>query len=143
MKTKVTNAEILKAITGINNRLDHSDQRFDNVDKRFDGVEERLNKNEVTLDEIVEAINVFSEAADLRFDNFELKTDQQFAYMKSVMVTKDYLDDKLSDLRGDLVATSRNGNTKLTTLVEILSDRKAITINDKKKILSMEPFGRI
>ncbi len=36
------------------------------------------------------------------------------------MVTKDYLDEKLADLRGDLTILIRKEDTKLKTLVEVL-----------------------
>ena len=51
---------------------------------------------EPTNHEILEAINEFSN-----------KTDERFSKIEATMVTKDYLDDKLSDLRGDLVVLTR------------------------------------
>lgn len=36
------------------------------------------------------------------------------------MVTKDYLDDKLADLKGDLVVLMRKEDAKLQALVDVL-----------------------
>lgn len=55
---------------------------------------------QVTNEEILEAIHVFAEATDQRF----AAVDQRFIKIESQMVTKDYLDEKLWDLRGDMVA---------------------------------------
>lgn len=55
-----------------------------------------------TVDEILGAVNEFSNAVDKRFDKIE-----------STMVTKDYLDDKLADLRGDLVVMMQKEDTKV------------------------------
>jgi len=59
------------------------------------------------------------------------------------MVTKDYLDEKLADLRGDLVVLTRKEDAKVRTLVEILRERKVLTDDDAKRILSMEPFPQL
>jgi hypothetical protein len=56
------------------------------------------------------------------------------------MVTKDYLDTKLADLRGDLVVLTRKEDTKLVALVQLLNKRKVITPTDAKHILGMDPF---
>ncbi|OGH88706.1 MAG: hypothetical protein A3J93_01255 [Candidatus Magasanikbacteria bacterium RIFOXYC2_FULL_42_28] len=90
------------------------DQRFDGVDKRFDGV-------------------------DKRFDVIE----KRLTRVESLMVTKDYLDDKLADLRGDLVVMMRKEDTKVKTLAEILHKRKLISDQDLKSLVSMEPFAQL
>ncbi|MDQ7814331.1 MAG: hypothetical protein RDU25_00795 [Patescibacteria group bacterium] len=60
--------------------------------------------------------------------------------MKSSMVTKSYLDDKLADLRGDLVALARKSNTKFAVLVEELVLKGTIKREVADKILALEPF---
>ena len=62
--------------------------------------------------------------------------------MRAVMVTKDYLDNKLADLRGDLVALARKGNTKFGALIEELVDNKQMDQKVAAKLLAMEPFPR-
>ena len=104
---------------------------------------------EPTTSEILEAINVFSNSVDKRFDGddksfCEFKSDinQRFNQIEATMVTKDYLDEKLADLRGDLVVLTRKEDTKLTSLVKILEQRKVISAKDAQKIMSLEPFAR-
>lgn len=59
------------------------------------------------------------------------------------MVTKDYLDDKMADLRGDLVVLTRKEDTKLRALVDILKEKSVLNIEEAKKILGMEPFAQL
>ena len=59
------------------------------------------------------------------------------------MVTKDYLDDKLADLRGDLVVLMRKEDRKMLTLVEILFKNKIISEKERQHILSLEPFPQL
>jgi len=56
------------------------------------------------------------------------------------MVTKDYLDDKLLDLRGNMVVMMRKEDDKVKTLVQILNKKKIIDDTDVKTIFSLEPF---
>ena len=107
---------------------------------------------DTTKEEILEAIHDFANHTEKRFDTLEsdvssLKSDvsslkSDVSSLKSQMVTKDYLDDKLSDLKGDLIVLIRKEDTKLAALVEILKERKVIDDNDIKKILAMEPFPK-
>lgn len=85
-----------------------------------------------TNNEILGAINEFSTRVDERFNKIE-----------SVMVTKDYLDEKLADLRGDLVVLIRKEDTKVKKLVDILLKRNIITEAESKEIFTMEPFAQI
>lgn len=89
-------------------------------------------EKETTNNEILGAINEFSTRVDERFNKIE-----------SVMVTKDYLDEKLADLRGDLVVLIRKEDTKVKKLVDILLKRNIITEAESKEIFTMEPFAQI
>ncbi len=78
------------------------DQRFDQVD--------------TDIAEIHEAIQVFSDATDEQFRS----VDEQFGSfnlrimrLESQMVTKDYLDEKMGGLRGDMIQRMRTGLPKL------------------------------
>jgi len=113
-----TTQEILDAVRqGFND----VDKRFDGVDKRFDGVDKRF------------------DGVDKRFDGIE----KRLTKVEATMVTKDYLDDKLADLKGDLTVLMRKEDTKLKALIEILKARKVITPEDQEKIMAMEPFPDI
>ncbi|MDO8599333.1 MAG: hypothetical protein Q7S02_04445 [bacterium] len=61
--------------------------------------------------------------------------------IKAVMVTKDYLDEKMADLRGDLVVLMRKEDTKLKKLIEKLRARDVLSEIDVQEIVRMEPFA--
>ncbi|MDD5032408.1 MAG: hypothetical protein PHR36_05240 [Patescibacteria group bacterium] len=117
-------------------------------------------ENNVSKNEILEAINDFSSRVDERFDKLEGKVDKlegkvdklegkvdgfegRVGKIEATMVTKDYLDEKMADLRGDLVVLMRKEDTKVSKLIEILKRRKVITEIEEKEILSMEPFAKL
>lgn len=89
------------------------------------------NTNEV-VNELVEAVNDYATNTDRRLDKIE-----------ATMVTKDYLDRKMADVKGDLVVIIRDEDKKLGTAVETLAGKKVISEEDKKNILSMEPFPKL
>jgi hypothetical protein len=76
---------------------------------------------------------------DERFDRIEGRVGK----IEAGMVTKDYLDEKLADLRGDLVVLTRKEDTKVGKLIEVLKRRKVISEAEEKEILSMEPFAKM
>lgn len=88
--------------------------------------------NEPTTKDILEAINVFSDSVDERFNKIE-----------ATMVTKEYLDDKLADLRGDMVVLTRKEDVKLRALAEILHKHQVISNDELKQVLLMEPFPQM
>jgi len=103
-------------------------------------------EKETSKNEILEAINEFSNRVDDKFDKVDERFDKlegRVGKIEATMVTKDYLDDKLADLRGDLVVLMRKEYTKMIKLVEILKRRAVITEAEEKEILSMEPFAKL
>ncbi|PJB15449.1 hypothetical protein CO116_03705 [Candidatus Falkowbacteria bacterium CG_4_9_14_3_um_filter_38_19] len=103
-------------------------------------------EKETSKNEILEAINEFSNRVDDKFDKVDERFDKlegRVGKIEATMVTKDYLDDKLADLRGDLVVLMRKEDTKMIKLVEILKRRAVITEAEEKEILSMEPFAKL
>ncbi|MFH1822271.1 MAG: hypothetical protein ABH830_01070 [Patescibacteria group bacterium] len=110
-------------------------------------------KKEITNKEILQAVNAFSNETDKRFSSIDTRfssidtrfnnIDIDLTKIKATMVTKDYLDEKLSDLRGDLVVLMRKEDVKVKRLVEILQKRKVLTNKEVKEIMSMEPFPQL
>lgn len=60
--------------------------------------------------------------------------------MRSQMVTKEYLDDKLSDHHGDIVVLMRKEDHKVRELIDILRAKNILTQEDVKRLLQLEPF---
>jgi hypothetical protein len=78
-------------------------------------------------------------------NKFETKVDgleSKISGLESRMVTKDYLDDKIVDLRGDLVVLSRKSNKKLETVIEELVANHSLKRSVADRILAMEPFAK-
>jgi hypothetical protein len=80
---------------------------FDAVDKRFDGVDKRL-------------------------DALEQKTTR----MEATMVTKSYLDEKLADLKGDLIVKIRKLDGRMEFLEDLLRARAVLSDADVKRMRS-------
>lgn len=92
-----------------------------------------------TIQDVLDAMAGYAESTEGRLKNIE--TD--VTMIKSQMVTKAYLDDKLADLRGDLTLLIRKEDTKLKATVNILADKKVLSKDETKKIFSMEPFPQL
>lgn len=101
--------------------------------------------DDTSKQEILDAINTSATETQqqldaLKTDVSSLKTD--VAQIKATMVTKDYLDEKLGDLRGDLVLLTRKEDKKVVAIIELLVERNVIAAADAKRILAMDPFPR-
>jgi hypothetical protein len=107
--------------------------------------------------EILEAIGTFAEQVDLRFERIEgdlsslkkdvssLKTDMSsmktdMVSVKSQMVTKSYLDDKLADLKGDMVSMLRKEDKKVNKLIDVLAEKAVLTPGEAKQVLANKVF---
>ena len=55
----------------------------------------------------------------------------------------DAMDNKLADLKGDLIVLMRKMNKKLGALVDTLKNKKVITQKESREILEMQPFPQI
>ncbi|HLC69661.1 MAG TPA: hypothetical protein VJH75_01290 [Patescibacteria group bacterium] len=83
------------------------------------------------------------QAAEKRLDGRIDKVEARLTRVESQMVTKEYLDEKLSDLRGDLVILVRKEDTKFMKLLEILKKKKVIDEAEAQTIGQMEPFPQL
>lgn len=86
--------------------------------------------------EILEAINVFSSHVDEEFSGIK----SEISSIRSEMVTKDYLNEKLADLRGDLVVLVRKEDKKLAATLDLLVGKSLITRDEAAVVLALEPF---
>lgn len=62
----------------------------------------------------------------------ELKADLR--RIEALMVTKGYLDEKLADLKGDLILKLRKTNEKLDFIVSLLRAHAVLSDDDLKRI---------
>lgn len=91
---------------------------------------------EPTNQDILDAINGFANHTELRFTAIE----GDIKHIKNVMVTKDYLDEKMAKQKGEMIALTRREDTKVVTLIQNLHSNKVISDETSKRILSLEPF---
>ena len=96
------------------------------------------NQHGATIDDVLAVVNTFADETHREFSNVK----GEISGIKATMVTKDYLDEKVSDLRGDLVVMMRKEDTKLKTLVGVLKEKSVLDSSDVKRIYSMEPFAQ-
>lgn len=56
---------------------------------------------------------------------------------------RDFIDDKLVDLKGDLIVLMRKEDKKLVSLIKILRQKSILTDKETRNILSAEPFPQL
>lgn len=150
-KKKTVKNEILARIDKLGIHIDKIDTRVDSlgthIDKlgtRINTLDTRMDKLETHVSNVLEAIQLFSNRVDERFDKLEGRVgnlESTVGEMKSTMVTKDYLDKKLGSNEGESVSLVRKEDEKLFELVNILRKRKVISALEAEKVTSMEPFA--
>jgi predicted nucleic acid-binding Zn-ribbon protein len=138
LETKVDSgfSEIHQRFDKVDQRFEYMDERFGRIDTRFDGMDQRMDKSET---DIMEAIHDLADVVQGLSDRLD-RAETDIRSIRSQMVTKDYLDRKIDDLRGELVALSRKVNTKLSVLVEQLVIEGSIKRQIADKLLALEPF---
>ena len=116
------------------------DRKFE---KRFSDTDQKFVDMDTRFDEVLEQINDFATHVEMRFVNIENEITQikdKVNHMNSIMLTKDYLDTKLADLKADLVLLARKGNIKLSALIEQLVAQHILDQSIGDQILALEPF---
>ncbi len=92
-----------------------------------------------TLGEAFEAL------VNPRFDALESRMgaiESRMGSMESKMVTKEYLDDKLADLRGDLLGIHRKQEYRTDCLVDVLEEDSVITKDRRRYLNKLKAFKK-
>ncbi len=105
------------------------------VDKKIDSLDEKVGKLDKKIGKLDEKVGSLDEKVD--------NLNDEFLKLQTRVVTKDYLDEKMADLRGDLVVMMRKEDNKFQKLVEIMQNKKLLDDTEVEKILSMEPFAKL
>jgi len=118
--------------------------------EKTDGALKKLQKDITELKsevgDVLRAVNNFASATEKRFQSVEDRLDKlddldgRVSNLEKNMVTKDYLDDRMADLRGDIIQLVRKEDRKFASLVYLLEDKEIITEDEGAKLLSQEPF---
>ena len=97
----------------------------------------RFGRLETENREILETMNEFATNVEGEMGNLK-------AEMGRVKVEiLDGIDEKLGNLKGDLVVLTRKEDRKIVRLVEILRDKNILAQEEAKQILGMEPFPQL
>ena len=110
---------VAKGFRGVDEKFAKVDERFERIDKRFEKIDEKF------------------ERIDKRFETMASKEDLK----KMELDLKDHLDEKLGELKGDLVAIIRKEDKKIIFLADLLTEKNIVN-NKINKIFKMEPFPR-
>ena len=126
--------QILKAISNLS---DKTDKRFDAVINDIHDLRKESQDNMVIMSQFAQNIEDRLGEHDERFNKIETRIDHALTQL----VTKDYLDDKLADLRSDLGLPIRQTNVKVHTLTDELVEKKVFTTAKAKTIKALPPFA--
>lgn len=85
-----------------------------------------------------EEIRTQFEGVGTRIGNLEKGLDQ----VRSEMVTKSYLDDKLADLEGGLIAKLKKEDIKMNRLIEIMEKKSLLSRAEIKELNQIKVFPK-
>lgn len=126
MAKEPTMRDVMKMLKGLDERFEHFEQNIGEM------IQDLATHMDVRLDRVEQDTSV------LKTDMSVMKKDM--IRVSSSMVTKDHFDDKVADLRADLVMLARKGNTKFSALVEQLLEQRVLDQNTARRLLAFEPF---
>lgn len=143
-KSQPDEPSIQDVLTAINAFSTHVEATMATKDD-LAAIDSRLTRVESTMATKADLASLEARMAtknDLAELEARMATKDDLAKLAVKMVTKDYLDEKLFDLKGDLVVMIRKGNHKTTAIVELLNKKKVFTNTETKSILRLEPFSK-
>lgn len=95
--------------------------------------------NEVAvLHEDVDGLRLSAQRSDLAIGSLA----HEIGVIKATMVTKDYLDTKMFQLRGDLMGYDKQADAKTDVLVDVLHTKKVLDSKSASNIKGLSPFKR-
>ncbi|MFA6474797.1 MAG: hypothetical protein WCV88_01185 [Patescibacteria group bacterium] len=141
IQTSVDNIQttLQEFMTAVTNMSIQNEQRFIGIDDHFVNIDKHfvdINKRFMDIDKRFADI-------DKRFDTIEssMATKIDLAEFKTQMVTKSYLDIRLSTMEGNIINILRKEDKKTVAVVNLLKDKKVFSPQEAKNILSLEPFA--
>ena len=149
----VAGRETSEKVDGLSTKFEGLSEKVDGLSTKFEGLSEtvadlvitgretseKVDGLSETVREVLEAVNEFATVTDKRFNSLETR----MAKTEALMVTKDYLDDKLAVLRGDVLHVIRKEDTRVTRLIEILHGKALITMEDVSILERMQPLASV
>ncbi len=108
-----------------------------------------MQDNEITMNELMDFLQEHMATREdvancaTKEDLLALRADMQKDMKVMEHRILDTMDDKLTDLKGDLVVLMRKEDTKLVELIDILRNKNVINNDEASRILGMQPFPQI
>lgn len=90
--------------------------------------------------EILQAIGHYSNTVENRFQTIESKLTNVEGKLETDMATKEYMDERVSEIKGELIGIIRKEDKKLVSAVEKLEHKSVFSMEDSQEIAAMEPF---
>ncbi len=120
-------------------------KKFKGLSEKIDGVETSLNDAVDVLARQINGIDGRLDGIDGRLDGIDGQLDSidgRLTKVEATMVTKNYLDDKMADLRGDIMQVIGMENDKVLMVVDVLHDKKLVTVAERQTVRLMKPFPK-
>jgi hypothetical protein len=95
-----------------------------------------------TSAQILEILEFMRDNLATKDDQNSLKDELYGAMGEMEHRILDAIDDKLADLKGDLIVVMRKGDYKLGELIDLLRSKKVITDKEAKRLRILEPFPK-
>ncbi len=124
-----TNKEIIEAIQAFSTNVDG---QFRDVNGQFKEVRSNLRDVDTRLYDLRNRIQI----VDDRLQG----VDDRLHQVENTMVTKEYLDERLFDLKADLALLTKKEDRKVTALIEELERQKVLSHETVRRIMAMEPY---
>jgi uncharacterized phage infection (PIP) family protein YhgE len=120
---KKTNQNVLKLTRLVKKTTSENQEIFGSIKQSFSEIEERMSGIEQKMDNFVTK------------DELKAELKNEFAKFETRMVTKDYLDQKLSDMRGELIEPVKKCEKRLISTLDLLVVKKVTTREEANKVL--------
>lgn len=80
---------------------------------------------------------------DLKELRTEIQQEMKIGFSKQKAELLDAMDEKLADLKGDIITVVRKEDHKLVDLISLLRDKSIISQDEAKILLGKEPFPQL
>jgi len=111
-----------------------------NDEKTITELYESLQEHMVTREEFNESQKQMVTREEFNELQKQMATKEDLGALKIDL--KDYIDEKLSDLQGNIVILMRKEDTKVLHLIKILKDKNVLEDKEVKELLRMDPFPK-
>jgi vacuolar-type H+-ATPase subunit I/STV1 len=114
--------DVQDALEAIHDLSSHVDEKFSNTDDKFSKIEDRFSK------------------IDDRFSKMDGRLVSLEGFVRTQMITKSYLDDKLASKLGDYLIIDKKQEAKINAFAGKLKDKNILTHQEANEIISMGAF---